>query len=79
MDTANTMVILQYYTMLQYVYNTIYVLYGFIPIIIKGMVFAGIGMVMKVDTHSISMINLNHITATRHPPLSPELASHFIL
>jgi hypothetical protein len=38
--------------------NTLYVLYRFIPVTVKSMVFVGIGIVMEVDTHSIPMINL---------------------
>ena len=51
------MVLIQHHTELRLSFDTVYVLYSFLTITVKGTVFAGMVTVMEVSTHGIPVIH----------------------
>ena len=57
MGTISTVVLIQHRTELQLSYDTVYVLYGFLTVTVKGTVVAGMVTVMEVSTHGTPVIH----------------------
>jgi hypothetical protein len=52
-----TMGLVQHCTVVWLKYNTVYVLYGFIPVTVEVTVFTGTVTIMEIGTHGIPVVN----------------------